>query len=154
SPSSAATRASPCPLVAASEAQLVWLVRDDSRVSGWSISVNRQIVARSRWIRARIGGASMTLADVTVLVTGANRGMGRVLVEGALRRGARKVYAGTRQPMAHPDERITPLALDVTSAAQIKAAAAQVESLDVLVNNAGVCLYDDLSDPAALDQHL
>jgi len=64
------------------------------------------------------------------------------------------VYAGTRQPLAHPDGRVTPLILDVTSAAQIQAAADQVESLDILVNNAGIALYDDLSDRAVLERHL
>jgi NAD(P)-dependent dehydrogenase (short-subunit alcohol dehydrogenase family) len=96
----------------------------------------------------------MTIADKTVLVTGANRGIGQALVEEALRRGAKRVYAGTRQPLTHPDRRVTPLTLDVTSAAQIQAAAARVESLDVLVNNVGVALYDDLSDRAVLEQHL
>jgi NAD(P)-dependent dehydrogenase (short-subunit alcohol dehydrogenase family) len=96
----------------------------------------------------------MTIADKTVLVTGANRGIGQALVEEALRRGAKQVYAGTRQPLAHPDGRVTPLTLDVTSPAQIQAAAGQVESLDILINNAGVFLYDDLSDRAAFEQHL
>jgi NAD(P)-dependent dehydrogenase (short-subunit alcohol dehydrogenase family) len=96
----------------------------------------------------------VTIADKAVLVTGANRGIGQALVEEALRRGARRVYAGTRQPLTHPDRRVTPLTLDVTSAAQIQAAAAGVESLDVLVNNAGVALYDDLGDRATLEQHL
>ncbi len=96
----------------------------------------------------------MTVADRAVLVTGANRGIGRALVEEALRRGAKRVYAGTRQPLAHPDGRVTPLILDVTSAAQIQAAAGRVESLDILINNAGLALYDDLSDRAALDQQL
>jgi NAD(P)-dependent dehydrogenase (short-subunit alcohol dehydrogenase family) len=96
----------------------------------------------------------MTVADRAVLVTGANRGIGRALVEEALRRGAKRVYAGTRQPLAHPDGRVTPLILDVTSAAQIQAAAGRVESLDILINNAGLALYDDLSDRAALEQHL
>jgi NAD(P)-dependent dehydrogenase (short-subunit alcohol dehydrogenase family) len=44
----------------------------------------------------------MTIADTAVLVTGANRGIGRVLVQEALRRGARRVYAGTRQPLTTP----------------------------------------------------
>jgi NAD(P)-dependent dehydrogenase (short-subunit alcohol dehydrogenase family) len=96
----------------------------------------------------------MTIEDKTLLVTGANRGIGRALVQEALRRGARQVYAGTRQPLTHPDRRVTPLSLDVTSAAQIQAAAGEVESLDVLVNNAGVAVYDDLSDRGALERHL
>ncbi len=96
----------------------------------------------------------MTIADKTVLVTGANRGIGQALVAEALSRGARRVYAGTRQPLAHTSERVTPLTLDVTSAAQIQAAAGRVGSLDILINNAGVALYDDLSDRAALEQHL
>jgi NAD(P)-dependent dehydrogenase (short-subunit alcohol dehydrogenase family) len=96
----------------------------------------------------------MTIADKTVLVTGANRGIGQALVEEALKRGAKLVYAGTRQPLAHPDRRVTPLTLDVTDAAQIQAAVESVESLDILVNNAGIALYDDLSDRAALEQHL
>ena len=96
----------------------------------------------------------MTIADKTVLVTGANRGIGQALVEEALSRGARRVYAGTRQPLAHPDGRVTPLTLDVTNPAQIQAAAEQVEALDVLINNAGIWLYDDLSDRAMLEEHL
>src|SRR6202521_814380 len=96
----------------------------------------------------------MTIADKTVLVTGANRGIGQALVEEALRRGAKRVYAGTRQPLAHSDGRVTPLTLDVTNAAQIQAAVESVEALDILINNAGLALYDDLSDRAALERHL
>src|SRR5216683_2620092 len=96
----------------------------------------------------------MTIAGKTVLVTGANRGIGQALAAEALRRGASQVYAGTRQPLAHPDPRVTPLTLDVTNAAQIQAAAGQVGSLDVLVNNAGIALYDDLTDRAAVERSL
>jgi NAD(P)-dependent dehydrogenase (short-subunit alcohol dehydrogenase family) len=96
----------------------------------------------------------MTIAGKTALVTGASRGIGRALVEEALARGAARVYAGTRQPLEHPDARVTPLILDITSPEQIQDAADQVESLDILVNNAGVFLYDDLSDRAALERHL
>ena len=96
----------------------------------------------------------MTIAGKTILVTGANRGIGQALVAEALSRGAKRVYAGTRRSLAHPDARVTPMALDVTSAAQIQAAAGQVDTLDILINNAGIALYDDLSDREALESHL
>ena len=95
----------------------------------------------------------MKIADKTILVTGANRGIGQALVTEALRRGAKRVYAGTRQPLIHPDERVTPLLLDVTSAEQVQAVAEQVETLDLLVNNAGIALYDDLGERTALERH-
>ena len=97
---------------------------------------------------------SVTIAESAVLVTGANRGIGRALVEEALRRGARRVYAGTRQPLEHPDERVVPVILDVTNREQIQAAAEKVGSLDLLINNAGVAQYDDLGDRSVLDEHL
>ena len=49
---------------------------------------------------------------------------------------------------------MTPLILDVTDAAQIEAAVDRVEALDILINNAGVALYDDLTDRGALEQSL
>src|ERR1700719_4961298 len=96
----------------------------------------------------------MNIADKTILITGANRGIGQALVTEALARGASRVYAGTRGPLAHPDPRVTPVALDVTDAAQVQAAARDIGALDILVNNAGIALYDDLSDRAALDRQL
>jgi NAD(P)-dependent dehydrogenase (short-subunit alcohol dehydrogenase family) len=100
----------------------------------------------------------MEIENKTILITGANRGIGRALVEEALRRGAKQVYAATRQPFAHSfahsDGRITPLTLDVTNAEQIQGAVGSVESLDILVNNAGVDLHDDLNDRAGIDRHL
>ena len=94
------------------------------------------------------------IADRTVLVTGGNRGIGLALVEEALKRGAKRVYAGSREPLVHSDRRVTSLTLDVTDAAQIQEAVDKVESLDVLINNAGIAFYDDLSDRSALEQHL
>jgi NAD(P)-dependent dehydrogenase (short-subunit alcohol dehydrogenase family) len=94
------------------------------------------------------------MKDKVILVTGANRGIGQALVEEALKRGAKRVYAGTRQPLAHPDRRVTPLTLDVTDTAQIQAALKGVESLDVLINNAGLALFDDLSDREVLERQL
>src|SRR5262249_654004 len=96
----------------------------------------------------------MNIANKTVLITGANRGIGRALVDEALKRGGKRVYAGTRGALKHADERVKPLILDVTSASQIERAAEEVDTLDVLINNAGLAIYDDLSKPEVIEQHL
>jgi NAD(P)-dependent dehydrogenase (short-subunit alcohol dehydrogenase family) len=97
---------------------------------------------------------SVVIEGKTVLVTGANRGLGRALVDEALTRGARRVYAASRRPVVVGDERVTPLALDVTDPGQIQGAVDNVGSLDVLVNNAGVSVPDDLNDRSAFERHL
>jgi NAD(P)-dependent dehydrogenase (short-subunit alcohol dehydrogenase family) len=94
----------------------------------------------------------MNIADKTILITGASRGIGRALIDEALRRGAKHVYAGTRGPLAHADARVTAVKLDVTSAEDIQRAVASIDTLDVLVNNAGVAPYDDLTDPEVLER--
>jgi len=96
----------------------------------------------------------MNIANKTVLITGANRGLGQALVEEALRRGAKRVYAGARQPFSHKDGRVTPLILDVTNLTLIEAAVANVDALDMVINNAGLSLYEDFSDRAMLERHL
>jgi len=63
----------------------------------------------------------MKIANRTILITGASRGIGEALVNEALRRGAGKIYAGTRGPLRHPDARVTPIALDVIRGAQVTA---------------------------------
>jgi NAD(P)-dependent dehydrogenase (short-subunit alcohol dehydrogenase family) len=96
----------------------------------------------------------MNIQNKTVLITGANRGVGRALVNEALKRRAKRVYAGTRGASDFADPRVTPLTLDVTNAAQIEQAASEVSSLDVLINNAGIALYDDLSNIEVIEQSL
>src|SRR5208283_1928620 len=96
----------------------------------------------------------MNITDKAILITGASRGIGRALLDEALRRGAKRVYAATRSPLQHSDKRVTPLTLDVTSASQIQRAANEVDSLDLLINNAGVAIYDDLSNLDVIEQHL
>jgi len=95
-----------------------------------------------------------TLEGKTVLVTGANRGLGHALAGEALSRGATRIYAAARRPLTLTDARVTPVRLDVTDADHIRALADRDESLDVLINNAGVSLIDDLSGRAAIEQHL
>jgi NAD(P)-dependent dehydrogenase (short-subunit alcohol dehydrogenase family) len=96
----------------------------------------------------------MNVANKTVLITGANRGIGRALVDEALERGAKRVYAGTRGALAIADRRVVPLTLDVTNAAEIQRAVNEVDGLDVLINNAGVAIYDDLSSFDVIERHL
>jgi NAD(P)-dependent dehydrogenase (short-subunit alcohol dehydrogenase family) len=96
----------------------------------------------------------MSITNKTVLITGASRGIGRALVNEALRRGAKRVYAGTRGTLQDADERVTPLRLDVTNISQIQRAVDEVDSLDVLINNAGIAIYDDLSNLEVIEQHL
>ena len=96
----------------------------------------------------------MSIQNKSVLITGANRGIGRALVNEALRRGAARVYAGTRGALEITDERVIPLALDVTDTSQIQHASDQVGELDLLINNAGIAIYDDLSNLEVIEQHM
>jgi NAD(P)-dependent dehydrogenase (short-subunit alcohol dehydrogenase family) len=96
----------------------------------------------------------MNLEKKTILITSANRGIGRALVDEALRRGAKRVFAGTRSALQHADKRVTTLTLDVTHVSQIQRAVDEVDTLDVLINNAGVAIYDDLSKLDVIEQHL
>ncbi len=83
----------------------------------------------------------------TVLVTGANRGIGAAVVRELLKAGVAKVYAAARKPSSLPDfgdARVHSLALDITDEASVKAAAAVAADVDVLVNNAGTATFSDL----------
>ena len=71
----------------------------------------------------------MTIVDRAMLVTGANRGLGQTLAAEAPSSGARRVDAGTRRLLAHPEGPVTLLGLEVISAAQIQAAADQQGSM-------------------------
>ncbi|WP_283634127.1 oxidoreductase [Mycolicibacterium poriferae] len=80
----------------------------------------------------------MKIDNAVVLVTGANRGLGRAFAEAAVARGARKVYAAVRDPSALTLQGVTPVQLDVTRPQDVAAAAAQCTDVSLLINNAGV----------------
>jgi len=96
----------------------------------------------------------MNIATKTVLITGANRGIGRALVNEALRRGASRVYAGTRVGFDIADERVIPVELDVTDDPQIERAVRKIGNLDMLINNSGIAPYDDLSNIEIIERTL
>lgn len=82
----------------------------------------------------------MKVEGAVVLVTGANRGIGRALSAALLERGAAKVYAAVRDVTTVPtaDPRLVPVQLDVTDPAQVRAVAAALEDVEIVVNNAGI----------------
>jgi len=83
----------------------------------------------------------MEFTNRTVLVSGANRGIGKALVQALLQRGVAKVYATGRQPgtaALFGDNRVAELVLDITNPEQVAAAARDAADTDLLINNAGV----------------
>jgi NAD(P)-dependent dehydrogenase (short-subunit alcohol dehydrogenase family) len=88
----------------------------------------------------------MNLNDTTALVTGANRGLGRHFAEQLLQRGATKVYAAARDPRTIDLPGVVPLQLDITDPDSVARAAAVATDVDVLINNAGISLHQNLVD--------
>lgn len=99
----------------------------------------------------------MKLANATVLITGANRGIGLAFAKAVLARGARKVYAGARNPASIALAGVTPIKLDVTSADDVATAAALAGDVTIVINNAGVAETGSFLTPdaeASLRRHL
>lgn len=93
----------------------------------------------------------MKLDNATVLVTGANRGIGLAFARAALARGARKVYAGARDPARITLAGVEAIRLDVTQPADIAAAAQRCGDVTVLVNNAGIATFGGFLDAGSVD---
>lgn len=83
----------------------------------------------------------MKIENATVLITGANRGIGLAFARAALARGARKVYAGARNPSSVTLPGVVPIQLDVNSPADVTSAAQQAGDVTLVINNAGIAQY-------------
>jgi NAD(P)-dependent dehydrogenase (short-subunit alcohol dehydrogenase family) len=93
----------------------------------------------------------MKLDDAVVLITGANRGIGKAFAQEALARGARKVYAGARNPESVRLPGVETIRLDVTRDDEVAAAAAQCGDVTVLINNAGIAIMGGFLAEDAID---
>jgi NAD(P)-dependent dehydrogenase (short-subunit alcohol dehydrogenase family) len=89
----------------------------------------------------------MQVAGATVFLTGANRGLGRVLAELLLERDVSALYAAARQEgavdevVALAPDRVRPVVLDTTDEAAVAAAAALASDITLLINNAGAAAF-------------
>lgn len=83
----------------------------------------------------------MKIGDSIAFVTGANRGLGLAFVQELLAAGARKVYAAARDPRSITLAGVTAVSLDVTKPESVAAAARAFTGVNLLVNNAGICMW-------------
>ncbi|MTI63920.1 SDR family oxidoreductase [Methylophaga sp.] len=91
------------------------------------------------------------------LVTGANRGIGRAIVEAFLQHGVRKVYLGVRDLDSVAEleqqyaDKVTPIHIDLSRPSTIISAAANAQDVDIVVNNAGILKNASPLQPESID---
>ena len=93
----------------------------------------------------------MKLANATVFITGANRGLGLAFARAALAAGARKVYAAARDPASITLPGVTAVALDVNNPSQVAAAAADCGDVTLVINNAGIATVGGLFEAGSIE---
>ncbi|MCC9606035.1 SDR family oxidoreductase [Blastopirellula sp. JC732] len=100
---------------------------------------------------------SFEINGKVALVTGANRGIGKAIVESLLAHGAKKVYAAVRDPqsaqplVAQYGDRVVPIEVDLQNEATVHAAAQTASDVELVVNNAGVYKSESPLSPKAFD---
>lgn len=93
----------------------------------------------------------MKIENAVVLVTGANRGIGRAFTRALLERGARKVYATARDPSTIDQDGVHPLQLDVRRREDAEAAALLATDVNLVINNAGIAETGGFLSPDSED---
>lgn len=93
----------------------------------------------------------MKIENAVVLVTGANRGIGRAFTRALLERGARKVYATARDPSTIDQDGVHPLQLDVRRREDAEAAALLATDVNLVINNAGIAEIGGFLSPDSED---
>ncbi len=94
----------------------------------------------------------MNVKDQVILVTGANRGIGKAYVEEFLKAGAKKIYLGVRDPekarslAAKDPDKLEIIRLDVANSADIKTAIQTAKDVNIIISNAGVLMGGNLRD--------
>ncbi len=97
------------------------------------------------------------IKDKVVFITGANRGIGKVMVDSFLDYGVAKIYAAVRNlysvaPLVEKyAEKIVPIYIDLGDPDSIKEAAGQAQDVDVVINNAGVLKVSTPLEEGAVD---
>lgn len=98
----------------------------------------------------------MLVENKTVLITGANGGLGTALVQEFLKQNVKKIYCTARdesklENLKKLSDKIETLSLDITNKEQIMQLASKIENLDILVNNAGVNSAKQILDDNKFD---